>query len=221
MLNRGPDVTELYAEHGDDLLQFLVRRTGDAEIAADLWGETFAQALASRGRFRGNHDQAIAWLYTIARRQLGRYYRRGNAECRAMQRLGMERPAVSAEAEAQLVRRAGLDEMRDAIAEGVAMLSDDAREAIMLRVVQELPYSDLASRLAISEQAARLRVSRGMRMLARVLDVQDVDASRLGGSLCSPLWRGLSWRSATARGVLTSLRRPRPRSPPQARFSGW
>jgi hypothetical protein len=137
-----------------------------------------------------------------------------------MQRLGMERPAVSAEAEAQLVRRAGLDEMRDAIAEGVAMLSDDAREAIMLRVVQELPYSDLASRLAISEQAARLRVSRGMRMLARVLDVQDVDASRLGGSLCSPLWRGLSWRSATARGVLTSLRRPRPRSPPQARFSG-
>jgi RNA polymerase sigma factor (sigma-70 family) len=178
MLNQGPDVRTLYAEHGDDLLRFLVRRTGDAEIAADLWGETFAQALASRGRFRGSHEQAIAWLYTIARRQLGRYYRRGKAECRAMQRLGMERPAISAEAEAQLVTRAGLDQMHDAIAAGVAVLSDDAREAIMLRIVDELPYSDMASRLAISEQAARLRVSRGMRVLARVLDVQTIKEAR-------------------------------------------
>lgn len=174
----GPDVKVLYAEQGDDLLQFLLRRTGDAEIAADLWGETFAQALTSRGRFRGNHEQAIAWLYAIAHRQLGRYYRRGKAECRAMQRLGMERPAISAEAEAQLVKRAGLDEMRDAIAAGVAMLTDDAREAIMLRVVDGLPYSDLASRLAISEQAARLRVSRGLRILARVLDVQTIKEAR-------------------------------------------
>ncbi len=178
MLNHGPDVNALYAQQGDDLLQFLVRRTGDAEIAADLWGETFAQALASRGRFRGDQEQAIARLYTIARRQLGRYYRRGKAECRAMQRLGMERPAMSAEAEAQLVERAGLDEMRVAIAVGVATLADHTREAIMLRVVEELPYSDLASRLAISEQAARLRVSRGMRALARVLDVQTIKEAR-------------------------------------------
>ncbi len=178
MLNQRPDVKALYAEQGDDLLRFLVRRTGDAEIAADLWGETFAQALASRGRFRGNHEQAIAWLYTIAHRQLSRYYRRANAELRAMQRLGMERPAISAETEAQLVKRAGLDEMRSAIAAGVAMLSEDAREAIMLRVVEELPYSDLASRLAISEQAARLRVSRGMKILARAVDVQTIKEAR-------------------------------------------
>jgi RNA polymerase sigma-70 factor (ECF subfamily) len=179
MLNQGPDVKALYTDHGDELLRFLVRRTGDTEIAADLWGETFAQAVASRGRFRGKDEQAVvAWLYTIARRQLARYYRRGKAECRAMQRLGMERPAISAETEAQIVQRAGLDEMRDAIAAAVAMLSDDAREAIMLRIVDELSYSDLASRLAISEQAARLRVSRGMRILARVLDVQTLKEAR-------------------------------------------
>jgi RNA polymerase sigma-70 factor (ECF subfamily) len=179
MLNQGPDVKALYTDYGDELLRFLVRRTGDTEIAADLWGETFAQALASRGRFRGKDEQAVvAWLYTIARRQLARYYRRGKAECRAMQRLGMERPAISAETEAQIVQRAGLDEMRDAIAAGVATLSDDAREAIMLRIVDELSYSDLASRLAISEQAARLRVSRGMRILARVLDIQTLKEAR-------------------------------------------
>lgn len=178
MLNRGPDVKALYTDHGEELLRFLVRRTGDTEIAADLWGETFAQALASRGRFCGTDDQAVAWLYTIARRQLGRYYRRGKAECRAMRRLGMERPPISAETEAEIVRRAGLDEMRHAISAGIAMLSEDAREAIMLRIVDELSYSDLASRLAISEEAARLRVSRGMRILARVLDVHTLKEAR-------------------------------------------
>jgi RNA polymerase sigma-70 factor, ECF subfamily len=178
MHSQGPDVTALYSDHGDELLRFLVRRTGDTEIAADLWGETFAQALGSRGRFHGNNEQAVAWLYTIARRQLARYYRHGKAECRAMQRLGMERPAISAETEAQIVQRAGLDEVRDAITEGIALLSDDAREAILLRVVGELSYSDLASRLAISEQAARLRVSRGMRTLARVLDIQTLKEAR-------------------------------------------
>jgi RNA polymerase sigma factor (sigma-70 family) len=179
MPDRGPDIKALHARHGDELLRFLVRRTGDIETATDLWGETFAQAVASRRRFRGTDDeQARAWLYTIARRQLSRYYRRGKAERRTMQRLEIERPAISPGAEAEIVRRAGLDEMRDAIAVGVAMLSDDAREAIQLRVVDELSYSDLASRLAISEQAARLRVSRGMRVLARVLDTQTLNEGR-------------------------------------------
>jgi RNA polymerase sigma-70 factor (ECF subfamily) len=95
-----------------------------------------------------------------------------------MQRLGLERPAISAETEARIVQLAGLDEMRDAVAAGVAMLSDDAREAINLRIVDELSYSELASRLAISEQAARLRVSRGMRLLAGVLDVQTIKEAR-------------------------------------------
>jgi DNA-directed RNA polymerase specialized sigma24 family protein len=48
----------------------------------------------------------------------------------------------------------------------------------MLRVVDELSYSDLASRLAISEQAARLRVSRGMKVLGRVLDTQTLKEAR-------------------------------------------
>jgi RNA polymerase sigma factor (sigma-70 family) len=179
MLDRGLDVESMYARHGDELLRFLVRRTGDSEIAADLWAETFAQALASRGRFRGTDEQqARAWLFTIARRQLSRYYRRGKSERRAMQRLGIERPAINPETEAEIVRRAGLDEVRQSIAAGVAMLSTDAREAIMLRVVDELSYSDLASRLAISEQAARLRVSRGMKVLGRVLDTQTLKEAR-------------------------------------------
>ena len=165
----------LYVRHRGELLAFFVRRTSDIEVALDLWGETFAQALAVRGRYRGRTDEeAGAWLYGIARRQLARYYRRGSAERRAIRRLGIERPTINPDTEAEIMRRAGLGEVRQAIAAGLAMLPDDAREAIRLRIVDELSYPDLAARLAISEQAARKRVSRGMRTLACVLDTRTL-----------------------------------------------
>jgi hypothetical protein len=43
------------------LLLFFVRRTGEAEIALDLWAEPFAQAIESRRRVRAAHREA-PWL---------------------------------------------------------------------------------------------------------------------------------------------------------------
>ena len=52
----------------------------------------------------------------------------------------------------------------------MATLTPSTREAVRLRVVDELPYRDLAQRLGISETAARVRVSRGLSALAGLLD---------------------------------------------------
>ena len=46
------------------------------------------------------------------------------------------------------------------------------REALPLRVVDELPYTDVADSLGISQQAARARVARGLKTLAAALDRQ-------------------------------------------------
>jgi RNA polymerase sigma-70 factor (ECF subfamily) len=40
------------------------------------------------------------------------------------------------------------------------------RRAVELRVVEELPYDDVAAALEIHPEAARTRVSRGLRALA-------------------------------------------------------
>lgn len=169
------DLDELYARHREPLLRFFVRRTTDPEVALDLWAETFAQAVRSRRRYRGTTDEeARAWLYAIARGQLTRYYRRGRAEHRALQRLGIERPPADKLVELELIRRTGLAELRRELAAAVATLGDDTRAAIELRVVRELPYADVARHLAISETAARARVSRGLRALAQILDLDAI-----------------------------------------------
>lgn len=175
MRSPAPDVALLYERHGDDVLLFLVRRTADPELALDLWSETFAQAVVSGRRYRGTTDaEAAGWLFGIARNQLRHYYRRGKAQRRAMERLGLERPSLGPNAEVELLERAGLAEVRAELAQAVAALSDDLRDAISLRVLDERPYPDVASRLGISEQAARARVSRGLRQLASALDYSDL-----------------------------------------------
>jgi RNA polymerase sigma factor (sigma-70 family) len=166
------DVDALYARHHDELLLYLVRRTADVEVALDLWSETFAQAVAGRGKHRGKTEaEAAAWLYSIAKNQLARYLRRGYAERRAMQKLGLERPPADDELVADIWQRAQLDATRAELTAALSTLSDPVREAVKLRVVDERPYVEVANRLKISEQAARARVSRGLTALAEVLEV--------------------------------------------------
>src|SRR5689334_6275503 len=89
------DLSELYAEHAERILVFLARRCVDPEVAVDLTAETFAEALTSQHRFRGStEDEAVGWLFGIARHQLGTYLRRGKAERRAVRKLGIRLPPL-------------------------------------------------------------------------------------------------------------------------------
>lgn len=168
------DIDALYRRSGDELLRWFVRRTADAETALDLWSETFAQAVASQGRCRATTDEErAAWLWSIAYRQLARFLRRGYAEQRAVRRIGLERPPAQPSVLAAIEREAGLDTLRQELAFALAALSPAARQAVQLRVVDDLPYPEVARRLEISEPAARARVSRGLHSLAGALDALD------------------------------------------------
>lgn len=157
---------EFYAAHAKGLLTFFARRTLDPEAAADLTAETFAQAYESRRRFRGRtEEEAGGWLYTIAHRQLGRYRHRGMLERKALERLGLELPALEEGEFERIEQLAGLADLRREISSGLERLSPDTRLALQLRVVDELSYSQIADRLDVSEQAARARVSRALRGL--------------------------------------------------------
>jgi RNA polymerase sigma-70 factor, ECF subfamily len=166
-----PGFSVLYRSAAHDVLVFFARRTYDPEAAADLMAETFAKAYLGRRRFRGSTEQeARAWLFGIARRRFAMYVRRGKAERRALRRLGLERPQLVEREYARIEELAGLDAMRGTLAEHLNRLAPAQRSALELRVVRELPYSDVANRLGISEQAARARVSRALRALGSALD---------------------------------------------------
>jgi RNA polymerase sigma factor (sigma-70 family) len=167
------DLRSLYRDHRDDLLGYLARRTADPEVALDLLAETFAQAVASQGKFRAGEDP-VGWLYGIAKNQLALFYRRGRIEQKALNRLGIEREPPSPEVLAEIAHRAGLQQLRVELQAAMASLSPRTQDAVRLRVVEELSYPDLSRRLGISEGAARVRVSRGLAALAGALDTGNL-----------------------------------------------
>jgi RNA polymerase sigma-70 factor (ECF subfamily) len=157
---------EFYREHATAVTRYFMRRIANAEASLDLAAETFAEAYVGRRRFRGvTEEEARAWLYVIARRQLAAYLRRGYAARETLSRLGLERPEVDAE-ELQRVEGLGeMDDVHDLLTRRMSDLPDGYREAVRLRVVEELPYVEVAQRLDITETAARMRVSRALARL--------------------------------------------------------
>ena len=164
---------ELYRRESEGVLVFFARRTLEPEVALELTAETFAQAyLGWRGLHGSSREERQAWLYTIARRQLSRYQRRGRVERRAILRLGIQTPVAHEDDLALIEERAGIAQLRRMLSRELAHLNAGQRRALELRIVQERPYAEVARDLGISELAARARVSRGLRTLGRALDLQ-------------------------------------------------
>jgi len=159
-----------YRQEAEAVLLFLTRRTLDGEVALDLTAETFAQAWRGWPRVReDSREEMRAWLFTIARRQLGHYLRRGRAQRTAVRRLGVRTPGMHEDDLAAIEEAAGLGDVRLGLKAELGRLSDEQRQALQLRVVEEMPYEEVARRLGVSEEAARARVSRGLRALQRAL----------------------------------------------------
>jgi RNA polymerase sigma factor (sigma-70 family) len=147
-----------YRAHVDGLLAYFRRRTGDAELAADLTAETFAAALAGRHRYRPEAGSPSAWLYGIAANQLAYALRRSRAEDHARRRLGMERLELD---DADIGRIDALGEPARAQVL-LQRLGPDQRDAIRAHVIDERPYAEIAGREHTSEAVVRKRVSRGL-----------------------------------------------------------
>lgn len=162
---------ELYDRWADKLLAYLYRRTLDPEVAADLLAETFAVAFARRRRFRDVGRPGAAWLYGIAAKELAHWFRAQAVERRAVRRLAIEVPALDDESIARIEALADMDAHRSALAAALDQIGPGERDAVQLRVVEEMGYAEIATALDCTETAARVRVHRGLARLNRLLEV--------------------------------------------------
>jgi RNA polymerase sigma factor (sigma-70 family) len=155
-----------YDRYEREMLAFLVRATGRAELAADLCGEVFAQALSSVSRFNPRLGTPRTWLYGIARHELADAFHRGRVEDRARRRLEIEALVLGDAAMMEIEALAS----EDALPEMLHPLPADQRAAVTGRVLQERDYDELATSLECSPSVVRQRVSRGLRTLRSRLE---------------------------------------------------
>ena len=163
-----PDAfAELYRRHVGAVHGFF--RSRAPQVAGELTAETFAQVALSLHRFRDEADgTALPWLYGIARNLLRRFYVRERIESAGRRRLGMPIRSYELDFE-ETTDRLDAERYAPALSAALDSLPAGQRRALELRVLDDLPYRDVAGSLGCSEVAARIRVTRALGALSRAL----------------------------------------------------
>jgi RNA polymerase sigma factor (sigma-70 family) len=170
---------DFYRAFFPKVLDFFAHRTWNRQVAFDLAAETFAKAFEKRADFRGgSEEQAAGWLWAIARNELHAHWRARSAQLIAIERLTRSSFSSFDQDIARLEERLAVEPAREALRSGVGALSPQHREAIAMRVLEDLDYDELAQRLQVSNQVARTRVSRGLRSLRQTPGLRESIVSR-------------------------------------------
>ena len=185
-----------YDRYETAIVGYFLRRTKDAELAADLTAEVFAAALSAAARYRPDTSTAAPWLFTIAHHTLARSVRRGRVEARARHRLGIH--------EAFELEPSQIDRAHAAVAgdqwvnQLLAGLPEDQQTAIRAANPRRTPTSD--------EPAAPACDVRGGVLPDRWSSPGAVVASRCRSwqtpGTCCPTrapWANNWWRACTRR----------------------
>jgi RNA polymerase sigma factor (sigma-70 family) len=155
---------ELFRRHAQAVFAFLVRRTGDRELAEDLTSTVFLEAWRKRGDVKLQGDSALPWLYGVAlncARNARRSLRRHRA---ALGRLALERPSPGSSEETREVGR---------VLELLRRLPKDQRDVVVACAWTGLSYADAAFALGIPVGTVRSRLSRARTRLAELEAATD------------------------------------------------
>ena len=167
----------------EDLVKVYTRRvysvcyrfTSNATEAQDLTQEVFLRVFRSLKSFRAGEGSFLVWLNRLTRNLLIDHYRRTRQE-RATDsiedQLGMleEKASASARTDGLLAGR----EASEVLQAGLAKLSPELRETLILRDIEELEYREIAQILNVPEGTVKSRLNRGRAELVRVLRRQKV-----------------------------------------------
>lgn len=155
----------VYAQERAALYAFLVRLSGDTNVAADLYQNVWLKLARHAQRLRP--DTSIrAWLLTVARHEYISYRR---AQALDLSRLlALDRPAATLEPS---------DPRLSELATALASLGDRDRELLLLTSVQGLSADQAAQALGVSAAALRQRLSRARRRLSELLAELAVEPS--------------------------------------------
>jgi RNA polymerase sigma-70 factor (ECF subfamily) len=161
--------TLFYRRNFRPVLSYFRSRTLDREVASELTAETFAVALAGVERYDPARGMPQQWLYGIAANQLRQLWRSRRVSSRARRRLEIETPAAAdrgwEEFEAVDARLDG-----ERITAALSRVPAKSREAVRLRVIEQLDYGEIARRMGCKRGTARSLVFRGLRRLSDEFD---------------------------------------------------
>ena len=147
-----------------------VRMCGSREDAAEAAQEAFLAAWQGLAFFRGDSSFST-WLYRLASNACVDLLRRESCHRTAAglslddEELNLDVPDPARSPQDEAERR----EMREEIERGLASLSPEHREVLVLREIHQLSYDEIAETLDLDVGTVKSRISRGRKQLRKFL----------------------------------------------------
>lgn len=160
---------QLVGEHRNHIWAVCMSITGNAQDAEDALQETLISAWQHLDRFRGDAKFGT-WLHRIAANCALAVVRRRKPDTDTVDFTDTERPVVLVDSAPAVDERVA---RRDQVRAALATLSEDFREAIVLREFGDLSYEDIATHQGVGVQTVRSRLSRARSQLATALATAD------------------------------------------------
>lgn len=165
---------QLYREHVQQIYRYIYYRTRDQHLAEDLTADVFTKVIEGLSRYVDKGKPFIAWLYRIAHARVVDHYRRQD-----------RRPTATNVEEANLSITPDMDvelvksHASEALMDGIASLTVDQQQVIVLRFIEGLPIEAVAEQMGKKANAIKALQFRAVRSLASYLERSGFDTESI------------------------------------------
>ena len=154
----------IFDAHQAPLLRYL--RWQEPSAADDLAGETWLAVAERLGKFEGGEDALRAWLFSVARRRVAEYRRRGaRRQTRPVAPEDLASVAGGPDPSDVVVETLSAQKAIDQL---VASLNPDQADVVVLRIVAGLSVEEIARVLGKRPGTVRVIQHRALRRLAQL-----------------------------------------------------
>jgi len=160
----------LYGRYKNRVFGFLLRMTGDRDVAEDLLQETFLAAMRNAGQFDRTRS-FLSWLFGIAHKRAIDYFRHAKVEAEHADeavdsvgsRIGAPDDIVSDR------------DLRVRISRAVQTLEPQQREVFMLRELGGVPFKEISEIMGCPLNTALGRMRLALKNIRKELEKGGVD----------------------------------------------
>jgi RNA polymerase sigma-70 factor (ECF subfamily) len=169
------EFSDLYRAHLRDVYSYAYYRVGDHHDAEDLTEQTFLQAYRHFERAQRESDgrPLRPWLIRIAHNLAANLYR--DRSRRPQTPIDDSTPLAALHTTEDLVE--GRDEL-SRILEGVKLLPDDRREALIMRFALGMDNREIARALGRSDGATKVLIHRAIKQLESLMATAGAGSAR-------------------------------------------
>lgn len=152
----------LYERYFEQVFRFIIHRTADEALAADLCSQVFLKAMQGLDAYSFQGVPLSAWLFRIAHNEIRQHFR-ANQKSRVVSTEDTQLTHLAEEVE----EGEDADRLHQALLNVLDELDLEDMELIEMRFFEERPFKEIAEILGISEANAKMRTYRILERMKR------------------------------------------------------